>query len=105
MPIVSWFDSCSILENVRASIGISKNCSTTPIKTGLGSLAIRATSSFVSVRPIINITQDSKGTMAPLNAAKGAFAMKAISEISSAQRGNRLLNRVSMLYLMGSGKD
>ena len=53
----------------------------------------------------INITAASRGTIAPLNAAKGAFTMNAISEISNAQRGKRLLNRASMLYLTGSRKD
>jgi hypothetical protein len=98
---VSWFDSWSILENVRAITGINKNCRTTPTKIGFGSFTMRSMSALVSVSPIRNITVANSGTMAVLSAAKGAFRKNAIREISNAQRGKRVLNLASILNLLG----
>ena len=100
MPMVSWFDSWSIFENVTARTGINKNCRTTPTRIGLGSFKMRSISAVVSVIPIMNITAANNGTIAVSSAAKGALRKKAIREISNAQRGKRLLNLASILILL-----
>ena len=81
-----------MLAKVSASMGISRNWSSTPTTTGLGSLLIRRKSADDKVSPITNITSASRGTIPDSRFEKASLKINAIRERRIAQIGNKLLN-------------
>ena len=93
IPTVSGVESCKSFASVSARIGIRRNCRATPTATGRGSRAMRWASSRVSVRPIINMIEASRGIIINCAATKESGLSAPVAATAIARVGKSFVRR------------